>query len=229
MNSEYILEVREDNATGELGLMIQGTPMLANDPMVAVEGLLVAHDLIEHVNGHESIGSIDDELEALGGVWNTRGQWGVLRRDNRGSMYTPEQSIGSDVMNLGMIYMRGIDFRSPIPKTRETGDTEGWLDDVLENGKKDLISELQYDDEPIDFNRLNEYMRAAKHYIRQGYRKHVNKYGSDFEANNLFWNIADAVEPYIKHVEYQGQEFKLTINDRGVYCEENYDEYDEEY
>lgn len=38
----------------------------------STSGMLIAHDILEHVNGPEAIGSIEDELEALGAVAFTR-------------------------------------------------------------------------------------------------------------------------------------------------------------
>ena len=62
------LQVAEDQLSGELGLKIKG--MRATEGMAMGSGLLVAHDLLEHQNGLRAIGSVGDELEALGGIWH---------------------------------------------------------------------------------------------------------------------------------------------------------------
>lgn len=85
-----------DESTGELGLGVKGMPK-DETTNAAQDGLTIAHDLIEHVNGPQCIGTIDDELEALGAIWYVRGQHGELRRDNIGSRYTIEENLASDV------------------------------------------------------------------------------------------------------------------------------------
>ena len=215
------LIAREDMATGEVGLVVEAMKMI-DTFMVAREGATIAHDLLEHQNGIESIGSIDDELEALGGVWFIRGQTGMIRRG--GSMWSPEESLASDVCNLGEIYMRGVEFRTPIPKTRACDHDESF-EEMIRIGMKSLRDELSYDeDEPIDYSRMNEYRDACIHYLRTGYRKAQRKYKDSYTAQRMFWNIADAVEPYVREVEYEGQEFMLSYDKTRAYCEEFYNE-----
>jgi len=110
-----ILTCVEDNVTGELGLIVDGLKQLSNEFMATTEGLIIAHDLIEHQNGIKAIGSIDDELEALGACWWIRGQWGLLRE---GSYNSPEEGLARDVGHLGEIFCRGVEFRTYVPRTR---------------------------------------------------------------------------------------------------------------
>ncbi len=102
------LIVCEDQSTGETGFKIEGVPVI-DAPMVALEGLLIAHDLLEHVQGVESIGTIQDELLAEGGIWFVRGQHGDITR--RPSMHTPMEHLASDVVNMGVLYLCNTDIR----------------------------------------------------------------------------------------------------------------------
>ena len=40
------------------------------------QGNLAAHDIVEHLDGVENIGPVEDELQALAAVWYCRGQFG---------------------------------------------------------------------------------------------------------------------------------------------------------
>ncbi len=66
----------EDEPTGNLGLIVKGSegPEIYSDN----KGSLIAHDIVEHQNGMAAIGGIDDELEAIGALWQVRGRHGTL-------------------------------------------------------------------------------------------------------------------------------------------------------
>lgn len=214
-----VLEAIEDSE-GELGLSVDGMKII-NYPTAAQEGFLIAHDLLEHVNGIESVGSIDDELEAMGGCWFVRGQSGQMNRNGYGSMHSPEENIASDVCNLGRIFNGGVDFRNPIPKTI-AGDAEDAIQEIMSITRKSLRSELS--DGEMNRKRFNFYMDNAIHFIRTGYRKARRRHKDSWRVNSMFWNIAEAVDPYAKHVEFVGAQYKLSYDDGRAYVEEFYPE-----
>lgn len=218
-----ILKCVEDNGSGELGLIVDGMKQLANDFMAANDGILIAHDLIEHPNGIQAIGSIDDELEALGACYWVRGQWGYLRKD---SYSTPEEGLAYDVSNLGLIFARGIDFRNPVPRTRP-GDWDEALESIITEGIKLSHDELEYYDDvsALEKARLAIYAGQAIHFMRKGIIKAKKRFDGDaMRANRIFWDIARAVDPYAKHCDIEGQQFKLTYSKNGAFCEEHYEE-----
>lgn len=216
------LITREDRSSGDIGLMVKQVRQI-DTFMVAREGRLIAHDIIEHVNGLQSIGSVDDEIEAMGAAWYVRGQYCDLSRDGYGSLFTPEESIGRDIANLGETYHRGVRFRTPVPRTHSS-DMDCAFEEIIKCGMSDLRSELRSQNEPIDYSRLTDYKTAVMHYMRQGYRKAKKRYGSSMKANSMFWNIAQAVEPYAKHAELEGQKFRLSYDRSTARCEELYEE-----
>mgnify|MGYP001041463356 CR=1 FL=1 len=218
-----------DNGSGELGYIVDGLHVLSEGHMVAVSGETIAHDLLEHQNGIGAIGSIDDELEALGGVWFIRGQFGPIGFNR---IFNAEETLGSDVCNLGRYYMHGIDFRTPVPRTY-TCEYEEAINSILQHGEKALRTEMEYDnsydDEEFreeDEARHNKYIAAARHYIRRGYSKAKRRYNNDAgRAYALFRDISAAVEPYVKDPEYEGQELRLYYSYNRTFCEEIYPEY----
>jgi len=212
------LIVAEDKETGELGFMLEGTPIIQY-PMVATEGLLVAHDIIEHQQGAGSIGSIGDELIALGGVWFTRGQYGDISRDGRGSVYSPEQNLASDLVNMGCMFNYGTPLRETIKNTHKTRHDEAFIE-IINIAKKDIKDEI--DAEDINQSRLDEYFNACLHLMRTGYRKAAKRFKGYMEANNIFWNIQQAVQDCVNLIEIEGQEFKLSYCSDYAVCNEIY-------
>lgn len=217
------LTVKEDLASGETGLILDDIHQI-DTYMVTNDGLLIAHDILEHQNGLRSIGSVDDELEALGAIWYTRGWTGQLRRDGGGSMYSSEESIGSDILNLAQVYNNGVNFRTPVPNTRAS-EAEDPLQAICESGFDWIRKEFQhYDDEDINKERMSHYKASVIHYLRRGYSKAKKRFGSKNKAHHMFWSIAEAVNPVAKHVEFEGQQFKLSYDANRAYCSEFYPE-----
>ena len=214
----YILIAKEDRETGEIGYMIEGTPIISY-PMVATESLLISHDLLEHVNGVESIGSIDDELEALAGVWFTRGQYEDLNRDGRGSMYSAAENVASDVLNMARIYNNGVNFKTKIPNTKPCDQDDSFLE-IIEIAKEQVNDELDSDE--IDQDRLNVYFDACLHYMRKGWRKINKRFSSASEANSLFWEIERVLKNWMSP-DFEGQQLKLSVSIK--HCEVFVDEF----
>lgn len=223
-----ILKAFTDEQTGELGY---GLPDMPHDDTTnaANDGLLIAHDLIEHVNGPKDIGTIVDELEALGAMWYVRGQHGELRRDRIGSAYTVEQNMAADIVRMYRDYINGVEFISNIIRTFPC-NADNSLNTILDHAEEDYIKEFDANGEKEEYYAAKEYWAAFRtqclHRMRMGYRKAYNRWEKRgyYAANNQFWAIAEAVQPYVKHVEYEGQTIKLTYGDGKAYCEEVYDD-----
>ena len=206
----------EDNASGDIGLVVSNLRQMSEEFMASTDGALIAHDILEHQNGIASIGSIDDELEALGGVWYVRGQHGTLRPN---SYHSPEVSLGGDVMNLGMYFVeREIEFRKPVPNTRPHLHDESFKE-IIKGGIRSLKCELEVDSEWQE-QRIKQYKKACLHYMRAGYNKAHRRYRNENKANSMFWHIAAAVDTISAHLEYPGQEFLLRYSQYESTCRE---------
>lgn len=218
MTSRTIL-VKEDYISGETGLLLKGIRQI-DTFMVTTSGLLIAHDLLEHQNGLSSIGSIDDELEALGGAWYVRG---CLNRIGNG-YHTPHKHLASDVCELGRIFMEGVEFRTKVPNTRPCDEDQDF-EDIVHEGMDDLRSEFECTSYAHTIRR-DKYKSAAMHYIRSGYNKAKRRYDSSDMAYRMFYLIEEAVDKVIEHEElYAGQEFILTYDK----CHANVRQREEEY
>jgi len=211
------LEVREDSVSGELGLCLVDLIRMDDMPTVDTDGIQIAHDLIEHQNGVRAIGSVHDELQALGAIWFVRGQHGYLRRNDPG-YYTPEQNLGSDVARQALDFGWHGSLGGIIPRNR-AGDCEEVFQEILEYGRQSYRQEVKYDEAPAYDPR--EYFEAVVPLLRMGYRKARRRFPDANVANTMFFSIQEAVQGC--HVEFEGQRFKLRYSWRSAQCWEDYE------
>jgi hypothetical protein len=203
------LECIEDEH-GLIGLIVQGMPV-NEETNASTEGLLIAHDLIEHINGVQNIGSIWDEMQALGALWYCRGQWSDLRRGGRGSIYTPHESVAAEFTRMFHDFAYGANLPGKIPRTMPHDSDSDFLQ-IIEHADEEYNSEINPGEfTPADLEALKQkFNRAALSGLRIGYRKAASKYGKHgrFFGNSLFWKVAEEVQQVCKHME-QGQTFQL--------------------
>lgn len=213
-----MLTARYDDATGNIGLACNGLPQSDDEPMVANSGVLIAHDLIEHVNGLKRIGSIHDELQALGAVWFTRGNWGDIRRD-RHTDINSYAAIGRDVEQLAVKFVqrRDEDLTKGTPKRTKRDHIQDELDECIKEGMKAAAAELaHYDGGEHDYeDELARFSEVAGRLMRMGYDKIARKYETGLHANTLFWSIAEAVDSGLSAELYEGERFKLRFDQTG--------------
>lgn len=192
------------------GLALKAAPRTYEGFMADRNGDLIAHDIIEHQNGAKNIGSIDDELEASGGVWHVRGRWG----DFKNTYHQPAHHAAADISR--MFTDQGY-WTIPTNGTRLIEDIEEDIDEIIVQSKK-LIKAEAY--EPSDLDNMDEFLEAARRRIRIGYRKATKRFGTGYESNSIYNNIKRALETCVKHVDYEGQEFVLAYDRREASCRE---------
>lgn len=207
------LRAVEDQEFGGLGLNFVVPHKFCNGMFTIQDGLILAHDILEHQQGVAKIGSIGDEMVALGGVCYTRAQWGELRRDSR-SYHSPIENVSSDIWNMAQLYFdQGIPFRQKLV-TSKCEDPSGIVDDVIENA-------YQYWNKNVDTDKVvpmalrETYLESCRVYMVHGAKLAHRRFGSGLLANNLFWEIEAATDRTVKSLEYEGQEFTLGYDFKG--------------
>lgn len=227
----YVKLVSVDDPHSGMGLKVAGVPEIEY-PMAANEGLLIAHDILEHQQGPSKIGTIGDELIALGGVWYVRGQHSDIRRDGVGSMYGPHENVASDVSNMGRMYVQGCRLNSKVPKRKPACAADEDIRDIIRYGAKGMNSEFRACGETLNAEerrRMANYLRMSEILMRKGYNMAKRRFErcchSRYHANNQFWAIAEAVDPHCKHIEFEGQNFRLAYGDGEATCRQIDDEY----
>lgn len=206
------LEIRtiRDEMTGELGfnLIKNGMPNNGSE-FVAGHGLIIAHDIIEHQQGLKNIGTLEDELIALGGITYTRVVTGELQTP----IFTGEKSLSFDIARMFEYYSEKC-YRSGkkyYPK-RLLEDYE--YDSIMETiqiARKSLIlnedEEWYYDDDRKKY--IEPYLSWCKHLMLHGVYKAEKRFGNNHVALHVFKMIEEEVNRHSKWIDYEGQEFIL--------------------
>jgi len=187
--------VRCENS-GEYGLLIDG--MCSHKVYAAMDGVLAAHDILEHINPVQNIGNIDDELEALAVTWWIRGVLNDLHRDSRGSAHSPYEHLAFDISHLAEYIGSG---GANIPKLIKTQvcDYDDDFKAILSIARKNIRQTILDDIHSDTFrcaSEVNRYFDAVIHYLRRGYRKAKQRYKKlgQIGTNRLFWQLADQID-----------------------------------
>ena len=214
-----------DQPTGTLGLGLKGQQH-NEDMFAAFEGALIAHDIVEHPDTH-SLDTVESELMALGAVWECRCRWADTNRKRWSSIYSPEQSIAFDYAETFRYFVERDGGYITKPKLTRASHKTSSFDEAI--GYMLETAEQYSRDNDIEFtaDQLRTFNDAALHYGRMGIRRYLARWGDSLWGNTVFWNIAEAVDRIVKHIEFEGQEFDLHINKKTgrVIIEESYYDY----
>lgn len=201
------------------GFALKGAPVTVEGFAADRDGVLIAHDLLEHVNGREHIGTVWDELEALGAIWQVRARHGELFT-GRPQHHSVHVDIASDLTRMFPEWLMQGPYRPSghrISTTRACEADDDFLD-CIERARADIPGE--HDD--CDRLEIEPYLTEALHRMRTGYRKALRKYGDGYKGANLFTAIREAIQAgYPPEVE--GQEFTLSYNQAGAFLTERYE------
>lgn len=192
------------------GLALRGAPVDRDGFMADRDGTLIAHDLLEHVNGPRNIGSVWDELEALGAVWQVRARHGDLFT-GRPSNYSMESNIASDLTRMFADWCVEDCYSGPGSPSAgsRAHDHDDSFRECIRIARQDIVRE-HFDGPEKDINRgaIENYLALALRRMRIGFRKAQKRYGTGFYGSNLFVAIREAVAD--TRVEFEGQEFTLS-------------------
>lgn len=185
---------------GNSGWRIQGNDILN----IATSGDLIAHDIVEHVNGIEAIGTRGDELMALGAMWHVRGKYGDITRDPNRYSYTPFETLVADLHREWLDYVAGsYDFGIPLAhlKRRNIDDEElPVIKDALDEVRGTILNEAK--EEPDwDMDELEPFLDMALTLICEGYYRSEQK-GDGKERNELFWAIHNELQGKLQYGDY---------------------------
>lgn len=172
------------------------------------DGALLAHDLLEHVNGIEAIGTVHDELTALGAYWYVRGQHGQVNGEDR--TIDPIEPLSREVARqIGLCTPYGARF-SKAAVWRAVSDAEreapGPWDQALCR-----VANSAPGFSPVSKAFVTQRADDALHYMRRGARLASEKYGDAFGVNRLFWKISHALQPHANGAS-MGEEFEMAYS-----------------
>lgn len=210
------LEVINDDFGG-MGLVLAGMPRFDGLAADLGDGLTIAHDVLEHQNGVANMGPAWDELEAIGGIWYVRGQWGDLQT-NSANNYSMHEILSNDVVSTFSTWYNEDD-RSMGPDSASKGsrahDEDESFNEIIKFAKRGIESEYQEDWE-IEDSAIADYLDLALRSMRKGFRKAKKRFETKknnhwkFDAYSLFSAIRGAVNDNKDNIYFEGQEFILS-------------------
>lgn len=215
--------------SGVNGLFLQGVPYWVNYDACA-EGALLAHDILEH-DGLDAIGGLGNELEAIGAAWFIRGQFGYFRKSSTAA--TSYDGMRSDLTYFAENFTyNGQEFDLDIPSPKGYCEAKEDFDDIITTAKEEFFRHGNMDSimEPDERKRANNYFKNVYAFLKSGYNKAKSRYrriGGEYAVNSLFWKIADEADNILKWSDYEGQQWKLSIDFKNgrVFSEEIFEEF----
>lgn len=227
MRAVKLIATYDEYDDRNLGLMLQGVAK-SEGFMACRDGSVIAHDLLEHQNGVSNIGPVWDEMEALGGIWYCRGQWGDLM--NGRSYHTPAYNIAHDVTRM-FEQWRDQEHAYCGPGYGRIGirahDYDEDFREIVGQAKAMIFQEA---DENWNDADLEQYAQFAMHRLRSGFSKAKRRYEghgkSRYYGHGMFRAIKEAVAPQIKHLDWEGQELVLRYGNGEATCAPAELEYD---
>lgn len=197
---KIILNYVECQNSGVFGLLIDDSD--AYKLTAATDGVLAAHDILEHHTAC-SIGSVADELEALGALWWIRGEYNDIRR-GRCSPLSPIEALSYDISHMADYIHNGV---ASVPNSLVTYacDYDDDFQEIISMARKRFRKTMLNDINTDIFrgaSQVNRYFDIAIHYMRRGYRKALRRYKKlgQIGANRLFWDVATAIDDQLPYI-----------------------------
>lgn len=165
------LVIKEDTS-GQIGLCFKRKTKHFGGVNIIYTGIQFAHDLIEHQNGINAIGTFEDEFEAIGGTWYVRGELGDFVTTNK----SPYELLATDLTNLLEEYTEFCNRKLKMDGFIKTNDD----DEILDSWK----AILSYMHSSIHFE--DDFLECATAGFISGFLKAEERFGNTIEANNAF-------------------------------------------
>lgn len=207
-----------DEYDNKPGLMIKTNKGYYGAMAERQDGILIAHDIVEHQNGIDSIGPIWDELQALGGIWHARGRWGDMMKQ---SMHSCAVNAASDLTRMARDLAYSDSWFDQMGRDIVTRahDHDDDFKEIIEIARHDIPAELD-DDCALDIDR---YLQQSLSHMRIGFRKCNKRFGDRFASNKQMRAIAKEVARAVQWIDYEGQEFRLLWGNGECCIREIYD------
>jgi len=198
----------EDNMTGDLGFNLVNNAMPnTGEEFVAGGGLIIAHDIIEHQQGLKKIGTLEDELIALGGIVYTR----VITGELSNFVMTGEENLSHDITRMFEYFNENTKRtgKKYYPKRLLEEYECDSIDETIQKARKSLIlnecEEHYYDDSRK--TSIEPYLAWTRHLMLHGLYLAEKRFGDSYIALNAFRRIKEEVDRFTP--DYEGQEFLL--------------------
>lgn len=193
--SDFVLKEHEE--FGTMGFQQVGYPWM--DP---VEGIGVAHDLLEHRKGDS--GSMEEEMMAFGAIYYVRGE--TFFAD---TPYPMAKHLASDFPNFHRNYVGG-GRSGPLTNPGSTHRLDDWIEDSITNmtrwAERLVQAEQCCRSGWIDHPHVRGWIRKGYRAAKQRY-KHVQPY----ELPYLFKRIEEGVDKLLRRPLMEGFRIRVVV------------------
>lgn len=194
-NRYVYLTTEPDWGSDLLGLVPDGVTHDRYTPIT--DGRLLAHDLVEHVNGLQQIGQVWDEMEALGALVFTRG--------NHENFNIPLSKVIASEMSIlaeDCVFNDG-----DIPTYQRVGSKHDYLDEL----SAEMVRHIVLPDE-LTAEDAEQFLKASQVFLKRGYLKAERKFGTELDAFDQFSEIQFALDSFLStHELIEGSRYRLTV------------------
>lgn len=166
---------------------------------------VIAHDLLEHVNGLSAIGTVHDELMALGAV--------TVVRSNTYPVGVMARETGRQILICTRLGSRNGRPAKLLPVSDAEREPPSLYNDSLLVAMAYTAPDFVTHDTAF----VSKCAADALHYLRRGQRLALERFGSPDAARMQFDAIIEAVRPYAKNPR-KGDEFQLEYGDERATC-----------
>ncbi len=181
--------------TREIGLWDERMPLYDHTVLDTGTGGLLAHDYIDHINGIEAIGTVIDELEAIGCAWAYRGP-------DYGADLT-YQGCADDIISC---FVYGYNKKLPFTPTPNHINDE-CFNSILDKAAINAFYEV----EEATNDQWNHFRKVALAHMRIGARKLFRKYGPTIAQAQAYENF-HAIQEAVKNLTiYENAIYQLTL------------------
>lgn len=173
---------------------------------------IIAHDLIEHVNGRLLDNHGSDELMAFGAIWLTRYEWGITE-----SIQPPDRSIANSVYyTLTNNHDINYDLMDQLNLPRIPKED---IDDYFKFIAKEALEMYASEDYATYKNNKKTRLMIAM-YLQHGYNKGLEIYDGQNNASNLFQYVRDTILEKMQCInDYEAFKVTVKIDDE---CKSNF-------
>lgn len=211
--SRVTLVSAEDGVSGNIGLIIKGMSTSSEHIVTGDhEGLVLAHDILEHVVTPAIDLSRIGELMALGSGWFVRGSYGGYRRG--GDLYrTPHEIVAHDLARICADHISDEESEwwnpAKLDQVRISGIFQDEVRDIRGRVRRLIRTELgdRGDEGRPSASKLDLIVNRAMKLFIIGLRAAQRRYKFQAHVNQMFWDIADAIKPYaspeLTEIEYE--------------------------
>lgn len=206
---QYPVHIEENEMSGQVGFILSQLAKFENPIVDFGSGEMLAHDLIEHTNGIDAIGTLHDELTALGAMVATRVETGLLDAEKfKGMYYDLFQWFKENPEPIKVIQN---------PLLNESIDIT-YLTQLVSEGVNAIDTDYGLVTTEKDKALLAQFKRAALILAEQGYDALIARFSHSETpqqaAAQLFINIQSAVQAMAHHVDDENvfDGFTLSLN-----------------